>query len=371
MNAFGLFIADTFTQEHISELVERRNVAAVPFGGRYRLVDFMLSNAVNASVDDIGVLVGEKHNALVDHLANGKDWGLNRKNGGLKILTPYLNSRKANYQTVFDLLNESLDYMHHVRSRYCILAPVNIIANIDFKEMLNKHVQTGADITVLVIRDNPHNKHTPINEVTVEDDGHIKEVLYHKHPLNAVCYQAAPVYIMDKELIEHFIERSKETSFQDSDYPFIKSITKMYSVYAYPYEGFYRQIHSIQDYYEANMALLDQRVSRQVFQAERKIFTRIKDSVPTLYGTTAQINNSLVADGCEIEGQVENSIIFRDVKIKKNVVVKNSIIMQGAIVDEQTVLNYVVADKNTRIQSGQQIGGSSHLPYVIRKGMVI
>lgn len=369
MNAFSILFSDTFNYDRIGELTRNRNLASVPFGGRYRLIDFVLSSLVKAHVPNVGVITRNNYSSLVDHLGSGKDWDLDRKNGGLKILTPFANNKGNNYsKNKFEALNSIKAYIRHSLPEYCILSDTNIICNIDFKAMVQFHKQTNADMVCLYHKRHVYEGGTSIS---VNENGQIIGSRYHGITRDEEDNFVLKVYVMKKSFLLNLIDTGITYAWEEFNRDFITKHFDTYKIYAMEQKGYCKVLRNIQDYYEANMDLLNPKIRREIFQSNTNILTKIKDSVPTIYGSSSNVKNSLIADGCKIDGTVENCIIFRGTTVKKGAVVKNSIIMQGAEISENCKITNIISDKNMNLGEGIVLTGSETLPFVISKNTKI
>lgn len=368
MNAFGIIFSDAYSGERIGELTAKRNLASTPFGGRYRLIDFMMSSFVNANMHNIGVVTRNNYGSLVDHLGSGKDWDLNRKNGGLKILTPFVEANGKNINSKMDALASVKTYIKHSLEEYCVLAEGNIVSNIDFNSVIKTHIEKNADITCLY-------RETTVRagemSIKTESNGHICDVLYHTDDVQQTKDVIMKVYVMKKSFLLELIDKGITFGWDTIDKDFISKNFKDYSIYAYKITGYCSVIRDVNEYYYANKDLFDKNIRNELFRVDRPILTKVKDSVPTMYEDNCKISGSLVADGCILDGIVENSILFRGAVVKKGAVVKNSIIMQNTVIGENCVLSNIIADKNVSISSDKVLTGYESLPFVISKGTKI
>ena len=369
MNAFSILFSDTFHYDRIAELTKNRNLASVPFGGRYRLVDFVLSSLVKAHVPNVGVITRNNYSSLVDHLGSGKDWDLDRKNGGLKILTPFANTiGTSNSNNKFEALNSIKTYIRHSLPEYCILSDTNIVCNIDFRQMLRFYQEKNADMVCLYQKRDIYEGSISIQ---IEDSGQICGSRYHGSAEGEQDNFVLKVYLMKKDFLLHLIDSGITYGWEEFNRDFITKHFSTYRIFAMEQTGYCKVLRTIGDYYRANMDLLDPAIRREIFQSGTHILTKIKDSVPTMYGSNANVKNSLIADGCKIDGTVENCVIFRDVRIKKGAVVKNSIIMQNAEISENSHITHVIADKNMSLNEGVVLTASESFPFIISKNTKI
>ena len=368
MNAFCILFGDSFEDDSVSVLTKKRTLGSLPFGGRYRLIDFMLSNLVHASVPEVAVVARKHYSSLADHLGTGKDWDLSRKNGGLKLLTPFMNESGCHYQNRFEALSDFNTYLNRLLPEYAILADANLICTVDLREMLRQHIDSGADLTAVCSEGAPRQGDT---EVSVGEDGMICDARCHAccKPDDALLLRK--IFIMKKSVLLELVDQGTTYGWSDLARDYIAKKFPCKRFYAYRHQGYFAEIRTLQDYYNASMNLLDADIRRQLLNSETHILTKIKDTVPTMYGENGCVANSLVADGCRIEGTVENSVLFRDVRIGKGAVVRNSIVMQGCILEGNCGLSNVILDKDVRVTEGHSLNGGENHPFVVEKTAVV
>lgn len=359
-------------EEQIKELTAIRPLAAIPIAGRYRVIDFLMSNLVNSGVRDVAVFTQGKSRSLMDHFGSGKYWDLDRKRGGLFLLNPMMSSSDV-VQRRGDIENfkNHLDFIYSSRAKYVIISRSYMICNVDLKPAFKHHKDSGADITILYKHmDNSVRRFINCDSLNLDEEGNVLGIgknLGKKKFYNI----STEMYIMKKELMTDIIEEGVHMG--DGDYlkqVLFNRIQELH-VNAYPIDGYMACINSIENYYLTNMDLLNMDVSRELFFGHGLIYTKIKDEPATKYGNTASVSNSLIANGCHIEGVVENSIIGRGVTVGKGAIVRNSILMQNCYVDETASLNYAILDKNVSISKKKMLFGHEGHPYVIKKGVTI
>ncbi|EOD00598.1 glucose-1-phosphate adenylyltransferase subunit GlgD [Caldisalinibacter kiritimatiensis] len=356
------------SEEDIKELTYNRPIASIPIAGRYRVIDFVLSNMVNAGIENVSIFTQGKSRSLMDHIKTGKDWDLDRKLDGLFILNPQMNTSNMSITNGdIDNFENHMVYLERSRQNYVILTRSYMICNIDYSDVYRYHKESGADITIVykkVIKDS--NRFINCDTLNLDKDG--KVISLGKNIGNDKANNISlEMYVMKKELLLDIIKNS----ITKGDHRYLKqsifsNIDKFY-VNSYKYNGYLACINSIRNYYKANMELLYENIYKKLFYDNGLIYTRIKDEPPTIYSEESNVYNSLVANGCVIEGTVKNSIIFRGVKIKKNTVVENSIIMQKSEIDEGVKLKNVILDKNVVITKNNSLQGYKHNPLVIKK----
>jgi glucose-1-phosphate adenylyltransferase len=351
----------------LKTLVEHRVADSTPYAARYRMIDFMLSNMVNAGVKDVGVVLQDKYQSMLDHLGSGKDWDLSRKHGGLRLLPA---APKSSYATELRGKMEALaaieSYVQRIRQDYVALANGALICNLDLSAVLDEHIRSGADITCVCTA-----KHVAAEGVTfsVAPDGTITDV-FSRTPVEG-SYASLEVYILSKNLLEKLIAECDGRNL----YSFHRSVLQdglgKLKLHAYVFEGYAARVISLQDYYERSMELLRADVRADLFAPERPIRTKDRSDASTYYGPEGRCVNSLVSDGCIIEGEVENSIIFRGVHVEKGAKISDCIVMQDTIIRAGATLRYAIADKNVTVNENRMLMGHSNYPLAISKFSVV
>ncbi|MBQ7061552.1 MAG: glucose-1-phosphate adenylyltransferase subunit GlgD [Clostridia bacterium] len=374
-NAFGLIYTGEANAQ-LRELTFSRSVAAVPFGGRYRTIDFVLSDIVNSGISNVGLIANRNYHSLMDHLGSGKEWDLHRKRDGLFILPPFVTKDNTGvYRGTVDAIRSVLGYVRRSAQRYVILTGSHTIYNMTFDDMLRQHIETGADVTIMYSEENVDeffNKGEQFDDLrlTVDGTGLVTDLAF--NPYNSTVRNVGcDAYIMDKTLLEYLIEDAY--SHGDSDFMqdvLIKNVSK-YRFYGYRYDGYVARLNSLGQFYRHNMRLLEPAVAEDLFNPEHPIYTKVKDEVPARYVGNGRSKNSIAADGCVIEGEVENSILFRGVHVGKGSVIKNSILMQSTYIGENCELNCMVLDKGVVVRNGRVLSGHENYPMILRKGAVV
>lgn len=326
----GVIDATTY-QEGLEPFVDHRSLAALPFGGRYRLIDFILSNMVNSGIRSVAIFPKFQYRSLMDHLGSGKDWELNRKRDGLFFFPSQINSDGIGSFTHFA---ENMDYFQRSTQQYALIANCYTVANIDFRKVLEAHIHAKCDIT------------------EVRKDGRSMEM-----------------YLVKLSLLTDLIEKRRETGYSSMK-DVVTDLNHSYKICNYEYNGYVNMIDSISSYYQSNMSLLNSATWKNLFTKEHPIYTKVKDEPPTHYLNGSNVLNSVIANGCQIEGHVENCIIFRGVKVGKGSVIKNSIIMQKSQIGENCVLDSCIFDKDVKVEPCSMMRGSMESPFVVRKGTI-
>lgn len=356
-------------EENIKELTYNRSLATIPIMGRYRIIDFMLSNMVNSGIQKVSIITKGKSRSLMDHIKTGKSWGLDKKINGLTVLNPVVNLYDfVTHKGDLECFKSHYDFFEHSKQKYVFLSRSYMICNIDFKDALKYHKESGADITIIYKKIlNNDDRFLNCDNLNLDDDNRVISI-GRNTKIRRSSNVSMEMYIMKKELLLNIIHDSLILG--DSEYLKQAVFQKIKSSYvnAYEFEGYLSCINSVQNYYETSMELLDRNLSNELFDQNGTIYTKVKDEPPAKYVEGSKVSNSLIANGCIIEGTVENSILGRSVKIKKGVVVKNSIIMQKSTIEEGTFVDNAIVDKYVQISPQSILSGDRRNPIIIKKG---
>ena len=371
-NAFGLIYTGESNMQ-LRELTYSRSIAAVPFGGRYRCIDFVLSCMVNSGVLNVGLITQRNYHSLMDHLGTGKEWDLNRKRDGLFILPPFVTKENTGiYRGTVDALRSVMGYVRRSSQRYCILTGSHTIYNTTYNEMIDYHIQKGADVTIMYNDEKSFNPDDQFDDLRLSSnaDGRVNDLEIDPYRPKT-SHQSCDVMILEKTLLEYLVEEAAAHASHDFIRDILIKKVNTLKIYGYRYEGYVARLSSMSVYYGHNMDLMKPEVRADIFNPDHPIYTKVKDEVPARYGHNSKVKNSFIADGCVIEGTVENSILFRGVRIAEGAVVRNSIIMQATDVQEGCDIDYVITDKGVVIKRGRRLSGHNSFPVVLRKGMTV
>jgi len=357
----------------LKELSAGRSISAVPFGGKYRAIDFALSNMINSGIRNVGIPTQYNFHSLMDHLGSGKEWDLDRKNDGLFILPPYLSEYGTGwYKGNADAMYSNLTFLNRSNEEFVLINQGYAIYNMNYTDMLKQHVDKDADITIACRHMKDFPKEYLCNLGIVETDSEMRIIDMQEKPLNPKSdFASMGVYIIKRKLLISLLEESAAHGY----YEFVRDIlvkkVNELRLYAYEFTGYWRPLCNIQLYYMANMELLDPAVRYELFEKNGRIFTKVKDEPPAKYNDEAVVRNSIVADGCIIEGHVENSILFRGVKVKRGAVIKDSIVMQDSVICENAMLDCCILDKSVIITAEKQLKGGKNWPLIVGKNVVV
>ena len=366
----GLINLDKKGNPNINILNYARPLASTPIAGRYRIIDFVLSNMVNSGITNVGIYAKEKYRSLTDHLGSGKDWDLSRKKGGLYIFSPENTKYNNNYGfrsgDVYSIL-ANIDYIERSTEEYILIAPGYMLCSMDYKDAIKYHQESKNDITVLYKHvDNADEDFLSCMTLNIDNNNRVLNI-----GTNIGAFPSANIsmetYIMKRtdflKCIYKIASLGTHAYFED----YIKKELPNIQVGAYEFKDYLKCINSIQSYAQCSKEMLKKEVSTELFNSERKIFTKDKSQAPTIYMKNADVRNSFVATGCKIDGTVENCTLFRKVEIGKGAKIKNCVIMQNCKIDPGVVLENVIFDKNVRISKDKELKGDKDYPMVIEK----
>ena len=355
-------------EEALESLTDMRTMGSVPFCSRYRLIDFPLSNMVESGITKIGVVTNSNFNSLMDHVGTGKPWDLSRKTDGLYLLPPYSLTSTTMWGNRIDAIYGNMGFLDQSNQEYVLMTDCYNVMNIDFTKLFEAHEKSGAAVTVAGVKGKlPKNMSSLLVFNDVDENGKILDAAVDPATDDEVFY-SCNIILIKKYLLQTLITTAhskNEVSFQRS---ILMNCINSGMAYAYDAtENFVGTIDSVQSYYDISMSLLNRENKKKLFAPERPVYTKERDDMPTLYGTSAVVKNSLIADGCEIKGTVENCVIFKGVKVEADAVVKNSILMQDTVIGEGSSVNCIIADKNVNIKSGVELSGAPNFPVSLSK----
>lgn len=370
-NALGIIFPNSY-DSLVPELVAERLMASIPFAGRYRMVDFVLSSMVNAGIDNISVIVRKNYHSLMDHLGSGREWDLTRKNGGLNIVPPFAEKTVKVYNGRVEALASILDFLKDQKEKYVIMSEANLAANFDFKAMLNAHIESGADVTLAYAQEEipeglikPFDVNKDLYYTLDIEDGRVREIQINPEE-PGIQNLSLNIYIIERELLISQISAAFVRGYVYFERDILAPQLDKLNVRGYKFGGYIARISSIKSYFDENMKLLDEENLDALFGGNH-IYTKIRDDNPTRYIKGAKAKNIMAADGCIIEGEVENSVLFRGVRVGKGAKVKNCVLMQDTVVQEGARLEYVITDKNVTISVGKELYGTDSFQVYVAK----
>lgn len=373
--ALGIIFPNSY-DSMVPDLVSERLMASIPFASRYRLCDFMLSSMVHSDIDNISILVRKNYHSLLDHLGSGREWDLVRKNGGLNIVPPFAQKQVKVFEGRIEALESIRGYLRKQSEEYVIMTDANIALNFDFRELLDAHVKSGADVTMMYRKQEIPRAY--VRRSTESRDlyyalgmngDHVSKIYINPTDEGEINF-SMNIYVIGREKLIELIDDAYVHGLTYFVRDILDRKLERLDVRGFCYEGYVANIHDTQSYFEENMRLLQEENLNALFSGNQ-IYTKIRDDNPTRYINGSRAKNVMVADGCVIEGDVENSVLFRGVHIAKGAHVKNCVLMQDTVVGENSSVEYVITDKNVRITEGKSLTGNDTYQVYVAKGQVV
>ena len=371
ISAAGIIFSN-LNNNTLSRLTRERTVAAIPFACRYRLIDFCLSNLVNANISKIHVVANYNYRSMVEHIGSGKDWDLARRADGIKVVSPFQTATTSSaklFATHMEALKSMKQYIDEFKEEYVVLMDSDFVLNIDISDVIKVHEKTGANMTIVTkVAEKDYTSKNPrvfLSSVA----GNVTDVAMSTVPTEDNPELALNIYVMSTRYLRSLIDEAEAYGLNS----FTEMILKKYkhsNYRTYCYEGYAASVSSFLDYYKHSIELATSEEARNSLlnKKERPIFTRVHNSAPVVYTSTAKVQNSLIADDCVIEGTVINSVISRGVHVAKGAVVKNSILFRNTSVEKNAELNCIVTDKRVTITEGVKLSGNENMPFFVQKG---
>ena len=376
MNIAGLILSN-LNRGKLPEMTRRRILSSVPFGCRYRLIDFPLSNMVNAGITNIGIATDLNYKSLLDHIGTGKDWDLARRSGGIRMLPPLVSgynpliSYQPTFPTRLSAMMSTLDFVRNCTEEVIVLCDGNVVCNMDLGALVEEHIAKEADITFVAQKINVTPGMLDRDDVLVENDEDGRLTSYARALPGDLGERSVMinVMVMKTSFMRNMLENAAAHGASSFDIDVLRPNLNRWKLYVSYFNGWCAQINSMETYFRRSMELLEPDVRCDLFgQEDFPILTKVRNSAPTKYMPGSKVTGSLIADGCVIEGAVENSILFRGVRVGRGTVVRNSILLQGTYTGDNVTLQGVVADKNVTIRDGRTLAGHETMPFYIEKG---
>ncbi|MDE6910198.1 MAG: glucose-1-phosphate adenylyltransferase subunit GlgD [Lachnospiraceae bacterium] len=375
-SAMGILFPNSY-DSLVPELVTERLMASIPFASRYRLVDFMLSSMVNCGIDNISLIVKRNYHSLMDHLGSGREWDLTRKKGGLNIIPPFAQKTVNIYNGRVEAIASIIDYLKRQKEKYVIMADTNIAVNFDFKDLLQQHIDSGADVTIAytredipkALRDIDVTKKDLYYTLDIDADGRVQKIVVNDKE-SGQKNVSMNIYVIERELLIDQIRQSYVNGLTYFERDIISPQLNTLVVKAYRHDGYFARILDLNTYFAENMKMLKEENVNALFTPS-PIYTKIRDDNPTRYAVGSHVKNVMAADGCVIEGEVENSILFRGVKVGKGAKVRNCVLMQDTVIETGATVEHAITDKNVRISSYKELKGTESFPVFVEKRKLV
>ncbi len=369
MNVMGIIFTNDAS---LGELTNKRTMASIPFGGRYRQVDFALSNLSCAGVRHVGIISRHSYQSLMNHIGDGEEWGLELEEGGLEFLTPYAQSTVGTYRGKLESLNNAMDFLEYgADDELVVMIDSAVLSNIDLIDVLNAHVASGKDVTV-VTKAGICNGEKKIDLAVKVEDGEIKDmVVDYAAPADYVA--SMDIFVLNKKWLMKSVKEmiARDKFHMDRDLVLGGWNRGVVSVNTYAFEGVAMFNESVEEYFAHSLDLIKKDVRNDIFHGNHPVYTKTRDRVPTYYGEDCEIENCLIADGCFLEGEVEDSVLFRQVTVGKDAEVEDCVIMNDAVIGEGAELKYVILDKNVTVTPGAKLIGTKQSPIIVKRGETV
>ena len=370
MTALGIIFSGIHVH-NLPEITKKRTIGSVPFGGRYRLIDFVLSNMVNSGITSVGVIARNNYQSLLSHLGSGKEWDLSRKFGGLTIFPPYSFSNGSGlYSGRLDALKSVISSLEKANDEYVVLADCDTVCNMDYSKIIKYHESVNADITVIYQKKHVSDKSLSSTVYKINDEGRVISAYVGIAP-DEEDNISLGMWIIKRTLLVSLVNEAVAVGQLSFEKDIIAKRAESLKIFGYKFEGFAMKIDSNRSLYEANMSILDKNIRDELYNKSSPIYTKVRDEAPTRYASDVTVKNSLIANGSIILGDVENCVISRGVYISKGAKVKNCVIMQGAVIGENADISYAIIDKQCVIKNGRVLAGYSSYPLVLEKNSIV
>ena len=367
MNVMGIIFAN---DANMGDLSHQRTMGSIPFGGRYRQIDFHLSNMAAAGIRHVGIISRQNYQSLINHIGSGEEWGLELEEGGLEFLTPYAMSSSHSYRGKLENLYYAMNFFNYgPDNEYVVMADSAILCNLDLNSILTAHIASGKDITVVTKAGIADGKKQLDLAIRLDEAGEIADL--------AVDYVAPEGYlasmdlfVLSKSLLRKLVQECIARNLYHMDRDLVLGSWQKgeitLNVYQFPGLAMFNE--SVEEYFRNSLALLDSRTRHDLFYYNHQVYTKVRDRVPSYYGKNSAIDNCLVADGCMLEGNVRESVLFRQVTVKPGAKIENCLIMNDTVVGENCELKYVILDKDVSVQAGTRLIGTPTTPIIIKRG---
>lgn len=370
MNVMGIIFANDAT---MGDLTSKRTMASLPFGGRYRQVDFHLSNMTCAGIRHIGIISRHSYQSLMNHVGSGEEWGLELGEGGLEFLTPYAMSTNAAYRGKLENLYFAMDFLEYgPADELVVMADSAILSNIDMTAVLNAHVASGKDITVVTKAGVADGVKQLDLALKLGENGTVADMAVdYVAPADYVA--SMDIFVMSKAWLMNQVKEHVAHNMYHMDRDLVMGLWQKdaASVNVYEFDGIAMFNESVEEYFYNSLSLIKKDVRRGMFASNHPIYTKVRDRVPTYYGESCEIENCIIADGCMLDGEVENSVLFRQVTICEGAEVEDCIIMNDSVVGEGAKLKYVILDKDVTVRPGAKLYGTAKNPIIVKRGEVV
>ncbi len=370
MNVMGIIFAN---DANLGDLTNKRTMASLPFGGRYRQVDFALSNLCHAGIRHVGIISRFNYQSLMNHVGDGEEWNLEMEEGGLEFLTPYAMSTTGSYRGKLESLANAMEFLKYgADDELVVMIDSAVLSNVDLTDILNNHVASGRDVTVVTKAGICNSEKTIDLALKLDVNGEVTDMVV-DYAASEDYVASMDIFVLDKKwLIRHATEMIARNKFHmDRDLMLDGWQQGLVSVNVYQFEGIAMFNESVEEFFRNSLSLIKKDVRNDLFNRHHPIYTKVRFRVPSYYGENCEVESSLIADGCMIDGEVENSVLFRQVTVAKDAEVEDCILMNDCVVGEGAELKYCILDKNVTVTPGAKLIGTKKNPIIVKRGETI
>lgn len=370
MNIMGIIFA---SDANMGSLSDKRTMGSIPFGGRYRQIDFHLSNMAAAGIRHVGIISRQNYQSLINHIGSGEEWGLELEEGGMEFLTPYAMSNYHSYRGKLEVLYSAMSFLNYGSDdEYVVLADSAILCNIDLNSVLNSHIASGKDITVVTKEGIANGKKQLDLAIKLDKNGAIADMAV-DYIAPAGYLASMDLFVLSKGLLKSLINEciARNLYHMDRDLVLGSWQAGKISVNVYQFAGLTMFNETVEEYFSNSLSLLNSRVRHDLFYYNHPVYTKVRDRVPCYYGDNSSIGNCIVADGCMLDGKVSASVLFRQVTVKEGCNIDNCLILNDTVVGENCELKYVILDKDVVIRPNTKLIGTPNNPIIIKRGEIV
>ncbi len=370
MNVMGIIFAN---DANMGGLSDKRTMGSIPFGGRYRQIDFHLSNMSHAGIRHIGIISRQNYQSLINHIGSGEEWGLELEEGGMEFLTPYAMSDSHNYRGKLETIHNAMGFLNYgADDEYVIMADSAILCNIDLNDVLNAHIVSGKDITVVTKSGIANGAKQLDLAIKLDENGEIGDMAV-DYIAPAEYLASMDLFVLSKQLLKKLIKEciARNLFHMDRDLVLGSWQAGKITVNVYQFPGLAMFNENVQEYFRNSLSLLDKDIRHDLFYYNHPVYTKVRDRVPSYYGENSAIDNCIVADGCMLEGSVRNSVLFRQVTVQEGCNIENCLIMNDTVVGENCELKYVILDKDVVVHPNTRLIGTASMPIIIKRGEIV
>ena len=370
MNVMGIIFANDGT---VSTLTEKRTMASLPFGGRYRQVDFALSNLACAGIHRIGIVTRHSYQSLMNHVGSGEEWGLEMEEGGLEYLTPYSSSKVSDYRGKLESLHSAMTFLEYgTDDELLVMIDSAILSNIDLNKVIASHIESGKDITLVTKSGIANGSKVLDLAVKLDENGSIEDMVV-DYAAPAGYEASMDIFVLSKRWLIGQVKEHIAHNLYHMDRDLVLGLWQKNAVTlnVFQFDGLAMFNESVEEYFRNSLSLTSKEVRDDLFGGNHPVYTKVRDRVPTYYGEECCIENCSVADGCMLCGSVKNSVLFRQVFVHPTAQIENCVIMNDTVVGENCQLKYVILDKDVVVRPGSQLMGTPSNPVIVTRGEVV